>query len=180
MMVDDDTLFGEVVRVDGVNAYLARSVSRSSRELGVGEFVGVECGGDVVVSVLTGVERSIPEDVVSMISLEMESKYLPYSSELESSYYRLFGLGLLSRSGVQHGLRVAPRLRSRVWRLDDDTIRKFHLPHGRANISYFNRYREALGDDLLLAIVDELWALLPEAHRMLAPVRKYLKGGGAL
>ncbi|OYT63762.1 hypothetical protein B6U67_01905 [Methanosarcinales archaeon ex4484_138] len=144
-MVDDDAVFGEVVRVDGVNAYVVRAVFGSSRESGVGEFVGVESAEGVVVSVVTGVERLIPEDVVSMLSFEMESKYLPYSADLGTSYYLVFGLGLLCVS-----------------------------------ISYFNRYREALGDDVLLAIVDELWRVLPEAQTMLVPVRKYLRGGGVL
>jgi len=179
-MVDDDAVFGEVVRVDGVNAYVVKAGFGSSRESGIGEFVGVECGGSVVVCVVTGVERSIPEDVVSLLSFEMESKYLPYSSDLGRSYYLVFGLGVLSRSGVRYGVRVAPQVRSRVWRLEDDAIRKFHLYDGGVSVSYFNRYREALGDDVLLAVVDELWRVLPEAQKMLVPVRKYLRGGGAL
>lgn len=179
-MVDDDAVFGEVVRVDGVNAYVVRAVFGSSRESGIGEFVGVESAEGVVVSVVTGVERLIPEDVVSMLSFEMESKYLPYSADLGTSYYLVFGLGLLYRECVRYGLRVAPQVRSRVWRLEDDVIRKFHLSFGSVSISYFNRYREALGDDVLLAIVDELWRVLPEAQTMLVPVRKYLRGGGVL
>jgi len=172
-------IFGEIIRIDSVNTYLVKVLSESSFEPALGEFVGVDSGDGMVVCVTKGVQRSVPEELATLLSFEQELKYLPYNTDFKSSYYIVFGLGMLS-DDVNYRIRTAPQIRAPVKRLNKETIRKFHLKDNKPNISYFNQYRETLGNDTLLAISDELMRMLPEASRMLLIVKKYLEGSGKL
>ena len=172
-------IFGEIIRIDSVNTYLVKVPSESSFELGLGEFVGVDSGDGLVVCVIKGVQRSVPEELATLLSFEQELKYLPYNTDFKSSYYTVFGLGMLS-DDTKYRIRIAPQIRSPVKRLNKETIRKFHLKDDKPNISYFNQYREILGDCILFAVSDELMRVLPEASSMLLIVKKYLEGSGKL
>ena len=172
-------IFGEIIRIDSVNTYLVKVPSESSFELGLGEFVGVDSGDGMVVCVIKGVQRSIPEELATLISFEQELKYLPYNTDFKSSYYIVFGLNMLS-DDIKYRIHTAPQIRAPVKRLNKETIRKFHLKDNKPNISYFNQYRETLGDCTLLAISDELMRMLPEASSMLLIVKKYIEGSGKI
>ena len=172
-------IFGEIIRIDNVNTYLVKVPSESSFEPGVGEFAGVNSCDGLVVCVIKGVQRSVPEELATLLSFEQALKYLPYNTDFKSSYYIVFGLGVLS-DDIKYRIRTAPQIRSPVKCLNKETIRKFHLKDDKPSISYFNQYRETLGDDLLLTISDELMHVLPEASRMLLIVKKYLEGSGKL
>jgi hypothetical protein len=180
MTDDNNQILGEIIRVNSINTYVVKIPSEPLVEAGIGEFVGVESEEGLIVGVIAGVQRVIPEEVVTLLSVERESKYLPYNTDFKNNYYTAFGLGVITRDGVSYQLRVAPQIRSPVKHLNSDVIRQFHMKDGKPSISYFQRYRSMLGDELLLRMIEELLDVLPESSRMLHVIKKHLEESSGL
>lgn len=174
MKYRDNQVLGEVIRVDGINTYLVKTPPEPPVEAGAGDFVGVESAEGLSVGVITGIQRIIPEELTSLISLEHESKYLPYNTDFKSNYYTALSLGVITPGGVKHQVHIAPHLRHPVTLLSRDTIRQFHLRDGVPSISYLQRYRHMLSEDVLLRILEEVEEILPECSRMLHLIKKHL------
>jgi hypothetical protein len=153
---------GDIIAVEGINEYLVKVPAEAADggggclDYGLGCFVKVESGGRTVVGVISGVVRTIREELLPYLSPDKQPKYLPYSEDFRDNYYKVFALGELPGEGEPvYRLARAPSVRDVVMLMDEEEVSRFHTLDGKLSASYLNRCRDRLPPEALLGILDQ-------------------------
>ncbi len=167
-------ILGEIIRVDDANTYVAK-IPPDAKKKRIGSFVKIIKDDGFIVGVIKNITNSIREDLIPYIETDMAPKYAPFNEDFRNSYYVLHGLGTIRNGIVKYDIDSPPDVRDNVEMLNNEELKSFHFMNGKPCIAYFHSNSDALSQNVLIAMVDQIEAQCPECKAMLALVRKYIK-----
>jgi hypothetical protein len=141
----------------------------------IGSFIKIKKDEGLIVGVIKNITNSIREDLIPYISSELQPKYAPFNEDFRNSYYFIHGLGTISNGIVKFDIDSPPDVRDNVEMLDPEELKFFHTLDGRKSIAYFHQNSDALSQNVLIAMIDQVEAKCPECQAMLKLVRKYIR-----
>ncbi|CAG0957914.1 MAG: hypothetical protein MPEBLZ_02770 [Candidatus Methanoperedens nitroreducens] len=165
---------GDIIRVEDARAYVAKIPPDAKKER-IGSFVKIKKDDGLIVGVIKNITNSIREDLIPYINHELAPKYAPFNEDFRNSYYVLHGLGTIRNGIVKYDIDSPPDVRDKVEMLNPEELKFFHTIDGKQSIAYFHSNCDALSQNVLIAMVDQIEAQCPECRAMFALVRKYIK-----
>ena len=129
----------------------------------------------MIVGIIKNITNSIREDLIPYIDPELQPKYAPFNEDFRNSYYFIHGLGTIRNGIVKYDIDSPPDVRDNIEILENEELMSFHILNGKPSIAYFHPNSDALSQNVLIAMIDQIEAQCPECKAMLALVRKYIK-----
>lgn len=166
-------ILGDIIKVDDANSYVVKIPPEAQKER-IGRFVKIKKDDRIIVGVIKNITHSIREDLIPYIEPEMQPKYAPFNEDFRSSYYVVYGLGVISNGEVRYGIDSPPDVRDIIEILSPSELKEFHTFNGKPSIAYFHASKDALDKKVLLSMVEQIETQLPECSAMLKLVRKYI------
>jgi hypothetical protein len=167
-------VIGDIIRVEDARTYVAKIPPDANKER-IGSFIKIKKDEGLIVGVIKNITNSIREDLIPYISSELQPKYAPFNEDFRNSYYFIHGLGTISNGIVKFDIDSPPDVRDNVEMLDPEELKFFHTLDGRKSIAYFHQNSDALSQNVLIAMIDQVEAKCPECQAMLKLVRKYIR-----
>jgi len=168
-------VLGDIIRVEDANTYIVKIPPDSQKER-IGRFVKIKKNDRIIVGVIKNITHSVREDLIPYIEPNMQPKYAPFNEDFRNSYYVVHGLGVIS-NGVKYDIDSPPDVRDAVEILNPAELKEFHTSSGKPSVAYFHSNRDALDKNVLMRMVEQVEAQLPECSAMLKLVRKYIERG---
>lgn len=173
--IGDSMVLGDIIRVEDANTYIVKIPPDSQKER-IGRFVKIKKNDRIIVGVIKNITHSVREDLIPYIEPNMQPKYAPFNEDFRNSYYVVHGLGVIS-NGVKYDIDSPPDVRDAVEILNPAELKEFHTSSGKPSVAYFHSNRDALDKNVLMRMVEQVEAQLPECSAMLKLVRKYIERG---
>ncbi|HEY6586148.1 MAG TPA: hypothetical protein VIY97_03170 [Candidatus Methanoperedens sp.] len=165
---------GDIIRVEDARAYVAKIPPDAKKER-IGSFVKIKKDDGLIVGVIKNITNSIREDLIPYINPELAPKYAPFNEDFRNSYYFIHGLGTIRNGIVKYYVDSPPDVKDNVEMLENEELKSFHTFKEKPSIAYFHSNCDALSQNVLIAMVDQIEAQCPECKAMLALVRKYIR-----
>jgi hypothetical protein len=165
---------GDIIRVEDANTYVAKIPPDAKKER-IGSFIKITKDEGLIVGVIKNITNSIREDLIPYIDPELQPKYAPFNEDFRNSYYFIHGLGTIRNGIVKYDIDLPPDVRDNIEILENEELKSFHILNGKPSIAYFHLNSDALSQNVLIKMIDQIEAQCPECKAMLALVRKYIK-----
>ena len=167
-------VLGDIIRVDDANTYVVK-IPPDARKESIGRFVKIEKDSGMIIGVIKNITHSIREDLIPYIEPSMQPKYAPFNEDFRNSYYIIHGLGIIRNGSVKYTIDSPPEVKDTVDILKTEELKQFHIMNDKTSIAYIHTSRDALPKNVLLSMVGQVEAGLPECSAMLRLVRKYIE-----
>jgi hypothetical protein len=167
-------VIGDIIRVEDASTYVAKIPPDAKKER-IGSFIKIQKDDGLIVGVIKNITNSIREDLIPYISSELQPKYAPFNEDFRNSYYFIHGLGTIRNGIVEYNIDSPPDVRDNVEILNPEELKFFHTIDGKQSIAYFHSNSEALPQNVLIAMIDQVDEKCPECKAMSKLVRKYIR-----
>jgi len=167
-------VIGDIIRVEDAKTYVAKIPPDAKKER-IGSFIKIKKDDGLIVGVIKNITNSIREDLIPYISPELQAKYAPFNEDFRNSYYFIHGLGIIRNGIVIYDIDSPPDVRDSVEMLNNEELKSFHFMNGKPSIAYFHSNSDALSQNVLITMADQVETQCPECRAMFALVRKYIK-----
>jgi hypothetical protein len=147
-------------RVESADGPAPGAASRTSPD--VGELVRIGRGPRPIVAVVSGVARSLHEELQPYIPSEYQSKYLPAGEDFRDSYLTLHAVGELPEEGATGDALVedafcvsrVPALSDPVVPLTRQEVVRFHTSGNALSLGYLQDLSHGVEPEVLLRLLD--------------------------
>ena len=167
-------VIGDIIRVEDASTYVAKIPPDAKKER-IGSFIKIQKDDGLIVGVIKNITNSIREYLIPYISSELQPKYAPFNEDFRNSYYFIHGLGTIRNGIVEYNIDSPPDVRDNVEILNPEELKFFHTIDGKQSIAYFHSNSEALPQNVLIAMIDQVDEKCPECKAMSKLVRKYIR-----
>ncbi|PWB52782.1 MAG: hypothetical protein C3F06_07705 [Candidatus Methanoperedenaceae archaeon] len=167
-------VIGDIIRVEDASTYVAKIPPDAKKER-IGSFIKITRDNGSIIGVIKNITNSIREDLIPYIGPEMQPKYAPFNEDFRYSYYFIHGLGTIRNGIVEYNIESPPDVQDNVEMLNPEELRFFHTIDGKQSMAYFHSNSEALPQNVLIAMIDQIEEKCPECKAMLNLVRKYIR-----
>ena len=167
-------VIGDIIRVEDAHTYVAKIPPDVKKER-IGSFIKIKKEDGLIIGVIKNITNTIREDLIPYISPDLQPKYAPFNEDFRNSYYVLYGLGTIRNGIVKYDIDSPPDVRDNVEMLNPEELKSFHTMNGKPSIGYFYSNCDALSQNVLIAMIDQVEAQYPECKSMLKLVRKYIR-----
>ena len=165
---------GDIIKVEGANTFIAKIPPDRKKEK-IGSYVKISREDGSLVGIIKNLTNSIREDLIPYMDPAMRPKYAPFNEDFRNSYYIIYGLGTIRNGIVKYIIDSPPDVGDKVELLSNEEIKLFHTIDGKPSIAYFHSNSDALPQNVLNAMIDQVEAHCPECKAMLTLVRKYIR-----
>ena len=165
---------GDIIRVEDARTYVAKIPPDAKKER-IGSFIKIKKDDGSIIGVIKNITNSIREDLIPYISPELQPKYAPFNEDFRDSYYFIHGLGTIRKDIVKYDIDSPPDVQDKVEILEPEELKFFHTIDGKQSIAYFHSNSEALPQNVLIAMIDQIGTRCPECEAMLKLVKKYIR-----
>jgi len=166
-------VIGDIIRVEDARTYVAK-IPPDARKERIGSFIKIKKDNGLIIGIIKNITNSIREDLIPYIGPELQPKYAPFNEDFRDSYYFIHGLGTIRNSIVKYDIDSPPDVQDKVEILEPEELKFFHTIDGKQSIAYFHSNTEALPQNVLIAMIDQIEEKCPECKPMLKLVRKYI------
>lgn len=178
-------LIGDVVEVRDVDEYIVKIPQDNGTDVRLGQFVKINAANGVIMGVVSHMSSTAREELMPYISKEQRSRYVPYLDEYAMNYVVMHALGTMQDEGaidgdnrILYGVDMVPAIGIEVELANSDDVLRFHTVNGKHTFSYLNLQKSKLDSRVVVNMISQLEAVMPENVHMLTSLKHYIQKGG--
>jgi len=178
-------LIGDVVEVRDVDEYIVKIPHDNGIDVRLGQFVKINAANGIIMGVISHMSSTAREELMPYISKEQRSRYVPYLDEYAMNYIVMHALGIMQAEGasdaddlISYSVDMVPGIGIEVELANSDDILRFHTVNGKHTFSYLNLQKSKLDSRVVVNMISQLEAVMPENVHMLASLKHYIQMGG--